>query len=157
MVNTLYKATIDAPPTQVTDSQSLLVRIWDIGPKAPTVPEKPALPEGKEGTPAHDLALIEFEGELANYKTALAAYGREKRDYAEWHRVYKGPYQFETHSVNAREAIQIEPERYVAELPKGRKPGTWHAEQEQLREANRRTFAQTVARDPIFGSQGASA
>jgi hypothetical protein len=153
-----YSVGIDGKVNEdVADQRSLLVRIWDLGPKTPVIPAKPALPEGKEGTPAHDLALIDFEGELANYKTALAAYGKEKKDFAEWHLKYAGPYQFETHSVNAREAIQIEPDRYTAELPKGRKPGRYHQEQVQREADTRRTFAQTVARDPVFGNQGATA
>lgn len=156
-MSTSYRASIDGPPVETnTDSQSLLVRIWDLGPPVPEAPTKPGLPEGKEGSPQHDLAMIEFEGELANYKTALAAYGRMKKDHAEWHKDYAGPYQFETHSVNAREAIQNEPSRYAAELPKGRKPGKYHADQLQRQADERRTFAQTVARDPVFGNQGAS-
>lgn len=152
-----YSVDLDGKVNEDTkDQRSLLVRIWDLGPKAPVIPAKPALPEGKEGTPAHDLALIEFEGELASYKTALTAYGAEKKAFAEWHATYQGPYLFETHSVNAREAIQIEPERYMVDLPKGRKPGKWHQEQVQREADQRRTFAQTVARDPVFGTQGAS-
>lgn len=136
---------------------SLLVKIWDLGPKAPELPARPALPEGKEGTPAHDLAMIDFRAELSAYETGLLAYRYEKTEFDRWHKEFAGPYRFETHSVNAREAIQIDPERYVAELPKGRKPGKWHHEQLEREEAARRTFAQTVARDPIFGNQGAQA
>jgi hypothetical protein len=158
MTSTAYKATIDGGSRMVDpDAGSLLVRIWDLGPRQPMIPDKPDLPEGKEGSPAHDLAMIEFESALENYKTALKAYGAEKKAFAEWHKTYAGPYQFETHSVNAREAIQIEPERYVAELPKGRKPGKWHQDNLQHEAEQRRTFAQIVARDPIFGSQGAPA
>lgn len=138
-----------------SDLNSMIVKIWDLGPKAPTIPVKPDLPTAKEGTPQYDLAMIDFRGELSQYETGLKAYAQEKKDFDEWHRVYAGPYQIEMYSVNAREAIQIEPGRYVAELPKGRKPGKWHADQQQARVEAKRTFAQTIARDPIFGNQGA--
>lgn len=157
-MSTAYIATIDGGSRMVDPSAgSLLVRIWDLGPSAPTLPKKPDLPEGKEGTPVHDLAMIDFEANLADYKNALAQYKRESDAFAAWQRDYGGPYQFQTHTVNAREAIQIEPARYVCDLPKGRKPGRWHHEQLEREAADRRTFAQTVARDPIFGTQGASA
>lgn len=157
-MSTAYIATIDGGSRMVDPSAgSLLVRIWDLGPKAPELPEKPNLPEGKEGTPAHDLAMIDFRAELSAYEAGLVAFKREKTEFDRWHKEYAGPYRFETHSVNAREAIQIDPERYVAELPKGRKPGKWHAEQLEREAEARRTFAQTVARDPIFGNQGAQA
>lgn len=155
-MTTSYKATLDAPPEQIGDQHTLLVRIWDLGPQKPEVPVKPDLPEGKEGTPAYDLAVIDFEGALARYKSGLAAYGQQQKDFVEWHQHYQGPYQFETHSVNAREAIANDPQRYVAELPKGRKPGKWHADQVEQAAERRRDFARTIARDPVFGSQGAS-
>lgn len=155
-MSTAYRASIDGPSVEInTDKQSLLVCIWDLGPHAPVIPAKPSLPEGKEGSPAYDLALIDFNAELAAYKNALAAYGQAVKDFTEWHKVYAGPYEFETHSVNAREALANDPERYVAELPKGRKPGKWHAEEQQRRKDLQRNFAQIVARDPVFGNQGA--
>lgn len=138
------------------DTNSLLVKIWDLGPDAPEIPSKPDLPKGKEGSPEYDLALIDFKAGLAKYEEALAAYGRAKKDFADWHKTYDGPYQIEMYSVNAREAIQIEPDRYVTELPKGRKAGKWHHEQIARQKDARRTFAQTMARDPVFGSQGAT-
>lgn len=142
------------------DSQSdvnlLLVKIWDLGPTAPVAPGKPELPQGKEGTPAYDLALIDFNAELAKYQEALTAFGKAKKDFAAWQKTYDGPYQMETYSVNAREAIQIEPGRYVAELPKGRKPGKFHTDEIERQKNSRRTFAQTLARDPVFGSQQAT-
>lgn len=138
------------------DTNTLLVKIWDLGPATVEAPAKPDLPKGKEGSPEHDLALIEFKGELANYETALIAYGQAKKDFAAWHSTYGGPYQKEMFSVDAREAIQTEPSRYDANLPKGRKPGKFHAEELLRQKEAQRTFAQTVARDPIFGSQGAT-
>lgn len=154
---TTYRATADGSVSDDSsaDINSMLVRIWDLGPEVPVVPTKPELPKGKEGSPEYELAMIDFEGELATYKTALTTYGRMKKEHAEWHGTYHGPYEFETHSVNAREAIQNEPTRYVAELPKGRKAGKWHVDEKQRLADARRTFAQIAARDPVFGNQGA--
>jgi hypothetical protein len=42
------------------------------------------------------------------------------------------------YSVNAREAIQIEPTRYTAELPKGRKPGNYHCRATSAKDEKRR-------------------
>lgn len=154
---TTYKVTADGIVTNDThlETNSLLVKIWDLGPDAPTMPSKPELPKGKEGSAEYEMAMIDFEGELAVYKTALATYGRMKKDHAEWHHQYGGPYQIEMYSVNAREAIQIEPTRYSAELPKGRKAGRWQTEEQQRLKDERQSFAKMIARDPVFGSQGA--
>lgn len=146
------------------DQQSLLVKVWDCGPDAPQPPMRPVPPEGKEGSPAHDLAMIEFKGELAKYETDLVAYGRNRKDHAEWHKTYGGPYELEMYSVNAREAIAIEPTRYFVShsslpnhgLPKGRKPGPWHAQEKERQAEQKRLLAQAAARDPVFGTQGAS-
>lgn len=163
-MTTSYTAKIDAPPVQVSDRHTLMVKVWDTGPVAPEPPEKPALPTGKEGSPEHDLALIEFKAGLANYETALIAFGKSKKDFAEWHKTYQGAYEIEMFSVNAREALQIEPTRYFVSddrlpnhgLPKGRKPGKWHADQLERQEEAQRSFARTMARDPVFGNQGAT-
>jgi|SRR5882757_5503026 len=137
------------------DTNRLLVKIWDLGPDAPEPPAKPELPKGKEGSPEHDLALIDFKADLAKYEDGLKAFGQAKKDFTAWHTTYEGPYQIEMYSVDAREAIQIAPDRYVIELPKGRKAGKWHIEEQQRQKAAQRSFARTVASDPIFGSQGA--
>jgi secreted Zn-dependent insulinase-like peptidase len=155
---TQHKVSAEGIVEQDTSAEinKLLVKIWDLGPRAPETPVKPELPQGKEGSAQHDLAMIDFRAGLSQYETALKAYAQEKKDFDEWHRVYAGPYQIEMYSANAREALQNDPERYAVELPKGRKPGKWHADEQQRQAEHRRTFAQMVARDPVFGSQGAS-
>lgn len=153
-----YKVSAEGVVDQDThaDTNKLLVKIWDLGPTEPEAPVKPELPKGKEGSPEYDLALIDFRGDLANYETALKAYGQAKKDFAAWHKTYAGPYQIEMYSVNAREAIQIEPTRYMIDLPKGRKPGKFHAEEQQRLKDERDSFAKMIKRDPVFGSQGAT-
>lgn len=162
-MSTSYSATVDGPSVQVSDLPKMMVRVWDLGPSVPDTPDKPALPTGKEGSPEHDLALIDFKAAIANYETALKAFGQAKKDFAEWQKTYGGPYEKEMYSVDAREALEIEPERYLVSddrlpnhgLPKGRKPGKWHHEEKQRQEELRRFTAQQRARDPVFGSQGA--
>lgn len=155
---TTYRATADGAVSDDSgaDINSLLVKIWDLGPHAPEAPIKPDLPRGKEGSPEYELAMVDFEGALANYKTGLVAYSRLTKEHAEWHKNYGGPYQFSTHSVNAREAMQNEPARYVVKLPSGRKAGKFHAEEMQRQKDARHTFENIAARDPVFGSQGAT-
>lgn len=147
----------------VADQHSMMVRLWDLGPNEGDIPTRPETPKGKEGSPEYDLAMIDFRGDLANYETALKAYGQAKKDFAAWQDTYGGPYEFEMYSVDAREALAIAPDRYLVSddrlpnhgLPKGRKPGRWHAEEKQRQEELRRFTAQQVARDPVFGTQGA--
>jgi hypothetical protein len=146
------------------DTNSLMVKVWDTGPLAPNAPSKPALPTGKEGSPDYDLAMIEFKGELAAYEKALVGYGAQKRDHADWHAKYGGPYEIEMYSIDAREALMIAPDRYFVSdsriknhgLPEKRKPGKWHEDQKQLRAEASRMSARDMKRDPVFGSQGAA-
>lgn len=163
-MSTSYKVDLDGRPVFTDPDQgSMIVKMWDIGPQKPNAPVKPGLPEGKEGSPAHDLALIELEGALAKYKGDLQAYGRELRDFEQWHRSYEGPYEISDHSVNVREAMQNDAERYFVSddrlpnhgLPKGRKPGKWHENQKLVRAEQSRARARELARDPVFGTQGA--
>lgn len=154
---TTYKVGADGLVKNDTseDTHSLLVKIWDLGPAEVEVPEKPELPKGKEGSAEFDLAMIDFRSALADYETALKAYGQARKDFAAWHDTYGGPYQVEMYSVNAREAIQIEPTRYMVELPKGRKAGKFHLSEQQRLKDERASFANMIKRDPVFGSQGA--
>lgn len=146
------------------DQQTMMVRLWDLGPSESEIPGKPELPTAKEGSPAYDLAMIDFRADLANYETALKAFSKAKKDFAEWQATYGGPYEVEKYSVDAREAMQIEPDRYLVSddrlpnhgLPKGRKPGHWHIAEVQRQEEMRRFTAQQRDRDPVFGSQGAA-
>jgi hypothetical protein len=161
-VSTTYKVDIDGRPTfHDPDQGSMLVKMWDLGPLSPKAPQKPALPEGKEGTPAHDLAMIEFESALAKYKADLAAYGAQIKDFEQWHAKYQGPYEIEMYSVDAREAMAIAPDRYMVSddrlpnhgLPKGRKPGKFHEEDKERRADAARVRARELARDPVFGQE----
>ncbi|MCK1445424.1 hypothetical protein IVB43_23855 [Bradyrhizobium sp. 48] len=161
-MSTTYKVDMEGRPTFVdSDKGSMMVRMWDLGPLKPEAPEKPKLPEGKEGTPAHDLAMIDFDGALATYRSDLKAYGAQLKDFEEWHKKYQGPYEIEMFSIDAREAMAIAPDRYMVSddrldnhgLPKGRKPGKFHAEEKQRIAEASRARARELARDPVFGQQ----
>lgn len=148
----------------VADQQSMMVKLWDLGPGEAAIPTRPELPQGKEGSPQYDLAMIDFRADLANYETALKAHGQATKDFAAWQATYGGPYEIEMYSVDAREALEIAPDRYLVSddrlpnhgLPKGRKPGPWHHAEQQRQEDLRRFSAQQRQRDPVFGSQGAT-
>lgn len=161
-MSTSYKVDVDGRPIFTDpDAGSMLVKMWDVGPTKPQAPEKPAMPEGKEGTPAYELAMIEIEGQLAKYRSDLQAYGKQLRDFEQWHKTYEGPYEIIDHSVNVREAMQNDPERYFVSddrlpnhgLPKGRRPGKWHEHQKQVRAEESRARARELARDPVFGQE----
>lgn len=148
----------------VADQHSMMVRLWDLGPSEAEMPARPETPKAKEGSPEHDLAMIDFRADLANYETALKAFSQAKKDFAAWQETFGGPYEIEMYSVDAREALAIAPDRYLVSddrlpnhgLPRGRKPGKWHAEEKQHQEELKRFTAQQRARDPVFGSQGAT-
>lgn len=158
----------ESAPNQhmVADLTAMKGRLWDLGPSVPEPPVRPAVPTGKEGSPELELALIEFKGEAANYDNALKAWGQAKKDFAAWQAMYGGPYEIERFSVDAREALQIAPERYFVSdsrlpnhgLPKGRKPGKWHHEEQERQAELKKAMARQAANDPIFGrTQGAVA
>jgi hypothetical protein len=155
----------DANQHMYLDQRDMQVKLWDLGPKEPKAPERPVPPSGKEGSPDYDLALIEFRGALATYETELVAYGRAKKDFADWHRTYGGPYEMTRYSVDARDSLERDPGRYVVSdkrlknhgLPIGRKPGPWHHTEQQRLADVQRDLARQAERDPVFGLQGAGA
>ncbi len=151
-----YTVDLDGRSRLVDDQPPLYFKIWDLGPKEPMPPKKPDLPKGKEGEPEHDLAMIEFRGALAVYEAELIAYGKAKKDFADWHQRYGGPYQIEWLSPDAREALANDRLRYVEKLPKGVKPGKYQHEQTERAEQAKRDLQTLAARDPVFGNQGAS-
>lgn len=148
----------------VADQHSMMVTLWDLGPAEAEMPARPETPKAKEGSPEHDLAMIDFRADLATYETALKTFSQAKKDFAAWQATYGGPYEFTAYSVDAREHLEIEPSRYMVSddrlpnhgLPKGRKAGHWHAAEQKRLEELKRFTAQQRARDPVFGTQGAT-
>lgn len=83
---------------------------------------------------------------------------KDSVDWRKWKKErddFDGPLTITMTSVNVREAMERDKERYVRQLPKGVKPGPgWHAQQERQR-AEMAEFQQVAARDPQYGT-GAS-
>jgi hypothetical protein len=65
-----------------------------------------------------------------------------------------GPVQMVMRSVNARDALKRDPNRYTLKLPKGIKPGPAQAEFERQAKEEADQFAAASARDPVFGNLG---
>ena len=66
-----------------------------------------------------------------------------------------GPVQLIMRTVNAKDALRRDPNRYVLKLPRGIKPGPAQAELEQRNRDEASDFAALAARDPVFGTPGA--
>lgn len=124
----------ETPPNQhiIRDVDTLRVRLWDLGPRRPAMPTPAEAPTGNEGTVEHDLAMLEFEQNAERqYQDALQAYRRAKKEWDDFERRQGGPVEIEMWSVNAREAMERDPERYVLELPPGLRPGHGHADNQR--------------------------
>lgn len=67
-----------------------------------------------------------------------------------------GPVQIEMRSVNARDALARDKERYCLKLPRGVKAGPAQDEMKKREAAEAQDFASIVARDPVFGTTGAN-
>lgn len=156
--------------TRVTNSLApelakTYVFLWDIGPIKPTAPVKPTLPKGKEGEPEHDLAVIEFKGELDEYAEALKAYGVAKKEFAAWQKNQGGAIELRMFSCDAHDALERAPDRYFISastrghdglknhgLPAGHKPGRGHEANIERARQGEAEFNSARARDPVFGN-----
>lgn len=67
-----------------------------------------------------------------------------------------GPVQMIMRSVNARDALKRDPNRYALKLPRGVKAGPAQAEFERKLKEEADEFTAAVARDPVFGNLGAN-
>lgn len=130
------------------------VDLWDIGPQMePEPPEAPNEPD-KDKLKGAKLAAaeLEYEDAMAAYKNELRAYTAARRDYEEWHRENGGPIKVELWGTDARHAMEVEPKRFVFELPKGKKPGKAHLEAEEMAAAEAQEIQRARERDPQFGA-----
>jgi hypothetical protein len=129
------------------------VDIWDMGPAQPIAPVVPVRPvEGKDlKGPDLKLAEIHYEDALEDYKLALRAWGAQKVEYQAWRRTNGGPLKIELWSTDALHAINIDPERYRLELPKGAKPGPAQLERDRIAEMSERELQEAREKDPQFG------
>ena len=136
------------------DTESLRVRFWDLGPDKP--PKQPVAP--KLLAPDDPIAKLEYEEAAAVYVAELQSYRSQKSAYDKWMAEMGGPVEVEMWSVDARDAVQRAPGRFVKRLPKGMQPGHGHAENLRRKEEENAEFRRVAATDPIFGTpQGAAA
>lgn len=146
------------------DREIARVWLWDLGPEKPNAPTRPQPPNGKEGDPKYDLAVIEFKDQLVDYEAALRGYKQALIDYEAWQTRFGGPYAFSQHSVDARDTLERDPKRYCVMsrtrghshlknqgLPDGVKPGRAHFENLERERAAGIDLENARRRDPVFG------
>jgi hypothetical protein len=133
------------------------VDLWDMGPKRPVAPEDPVEPDASKLKGA-DLAAAQVEHEDAceRYKQQLRDFATAKRAHLDWHDAKGGPVKVELWAIDARHALEIEPDRYRIDLPRGVKPGKAQVDADALAAAEADERQRAKAADPQFG-QGASA
>jgi hypothetical protein len=133
------------------------VDLWDCGPKRPVAPEAPVEPDASKLKGA-DLAAaqVEHEDALERYKQQLRDYAAAKRAHLEWHDEKGGPVKVELWGIDARHAMNVEPDRFKLDLPRGVKPGRAQVEAEEMAEAEANELNRARAADPQFGQQRAT-
>lgn len=144
------------------------VVLWDLGPKKPEMPERPAAPDGKPGDAKYDLAMVEFKETLEDYERALKAFRQAKLDFEDFARRYGGPFEIEMWSCDASDSLQRDPKRYCISsktrgherrknrgLPIGVSPGHGQAEQERRANEGDSDLMAAMRADPVFGNQEA--
>lgn len=166
----------DGPQTLDVIGNEAIARVylWDVGPEKPTQPKRPEAPRGKQGDPDYELAKIEFEDVLADYRDTLERFKKDKKDHAAWHARNGGPIEYLQDHPNAVEALDNDA-RAVAEgrqtqlrwyvssrtrnksrlpnrgLPEGMKPGHGQADQERRASEGENDLIAARRADPVFG------
>lgn len=127
------------------------VDVWDTGPSRPLAPSAPVDVDIKLKGADKAAAEVEYEDACERYKGALRAFTQAKADYGEWHASNGGPLKVELWGVDARFAIDKEPDRFKLDLPKGVKPGRAQLESEANAELEAEAAQRQQAADPQFG------
>lgn len=129
------------------------VDLWDTGPTRVEAPKAPVPPVESKDLKGPDLALaqIHYEDALEDYKLALRAYGAAKVEHTKWHRENGGPRKVDLWSTDAVHALEVSPDRYFLELPKGLKAGKAQAEDDRRAEMSEAELADAREKDPQFG------
>lgn len=127
------------------------VDLWDTGPARPVAPKEPPKVDAKLTGADKAAAEVEYDDACERYKQQLRDYAAAKRAHLEWHDAKGGPVKVELWGVDARHAMEVEPNRYRLDLPKGVKPGRAQIEAEEMAQAEAGALAQAQERDPQFG------
>lgn len=148
---------------------------WDVGPEKPKLPTRPEPPQGKDGSPAYDLAKIEFAVVLEEYQAALKRYSADMLAYGKWDHE-GGPVLLDWWDCDAKmnfandrravaEGRQTKCRYYLSSrtrghgdlpnqgLPAGVKPGRKHADNLQRERDGDTDMLHAQRRDPVFGEQ----
>ncbi len=127
------------------------IDVWDLGPKRADAPKEPApVSEKLKGTELA-MAQVEYEDAIDLYKRELRTHAALKREFERWHAMNGGPVKVEFWGIDARAAMDREPERYKLDLPKGQKPGKAQVQAEEMAAAEGMELAAIRERDPTFG------
>jgi hypothetical protein len=140
---------LQIPPDRIKKNNR--VDVWDLGPQvAPRPPAAPEEPE-KSKLKGSELAAAEvaYEDDCERYRDELRAWNAAKKTHREWIDRIGGPVKIELWAVDARMAMDIEPDRYVLDLPHGAKPGKAQRENEQREAAEIDRLKRAASLDPL--------
>jgi hypothetical protein len=131
--------------------------VWDLGPQvAPKAPPAPDGPDQKLKGAELAAAELEYEDACEAYKDKLRAYTAARKAHREWQEEKGGPIKLEMWGCDLRNALAVEPDRYVIDLPKGMKPGRAQIEAEKMEAAEAEEIARARSRDPMHMHTGAT-
>lgn len=152
----------------MADQSVMHVWLWDLGPAKPVAPVRPKAPTEKEGTPAYDLAMVDFREAIADYEAALKIHKLARDAYLDFERRFGGPHEIMQFSCDAQDTLVRDPKRYCVSsrtrgssslknrgLPIGVKPGPGQAEQERREREGESELAAIRRADPVFGTHEA--
>lgn len=126
------------------------IDLWDLGPQvAPKAPAAPDAPDAKLKGPDLAAAELEYEDQCEIYKSHLRAYTAARKAHLEWKEQKGGPVKVELWGADATHAMEIEPDRYKLDLPKGAKPGKAQLEAEEMARLEAEELRQARSRDPL--------
>jgi len=134
------------------------VDMWDLGPQvAPKPPAAPEAPDKAKFKNAMEFAAaeLEYEDAIETYKDQLRAYSAAKKAHHEWIAQKGGPIKVEFWGIDATEAMQIEPDRFKLDLPKGMKPGKAQLEADEMAKETAEEIRQARKKDPLHAGAAA--
>ena len=148
------------------DNRAMMVWLWDLGPAKPVAPARPKAPTSKEGSPEHDLEMVEFREAIGEYELALKTYKAAKAELSDFEKRFGGPHEIPQYSVDAADTLARDPARYCISsrtrgyeklknrgLPTGVKPGHGQAEQERREQEGEADLVAARRSDPHFAQE----
>jgi hypothetical protein len=127
------------------------IEIWDMGPKEPPAPVPPASVSDDLKGPKAVVARAEYETKEKVFKKDYEAYVAASHEYVRWHDKNDGPVKVDLWSIDAIHALNVDPDRYMVDLPKNAKPGKAQIEAEERAKSQDGDLAVDRDKDPQFG------